>query len=81
MCGAKHTEGNIAPTDYVRTCVQKGAKYALVVDDKVYTLKHPQHLGSSRAGGTQQAGLGTGQSHGHSEWRYHLGESVTAAPK
>jgi hypothetical protein len=38
MCGAKHTEAGIAPADCVRVCVQKGAKYALVVGDKVYTL-------------------------------------------
>jgi hypothetical protein len=38
MCGAKHTEEGIAPADCVRACVQKGAKYALVVGDKVYTL-------------------------------------------
>ena len=38
MCGAKHTEGGIAPADCVRACVQKGAKYALVVGDKIYTL-------------------------------------------
>jgi hypothetical protein len=38
MCGPKHTEGGIAPADCVRACVQKGAKYALVVGDKVYTL-------------------------------------------
>jgi hypothetical protein len=38
MCGAKHSEGNIAPADCVRVCAQKGAKYALVVGDKVYTL-------------------------------------------
>ena len=38
MCGAKHTEGGIAPAACVRVCVQKGAKYALVVGDKVYTL-------------------------------------------
>jgi hypothetical protein len=38
MCGAKHTEGNIAPAACVRVCVQKGAKYALVVGNKVYTL-------------------------------------------
>ena len=38
MCGAKHTEGGIAPADCVRACVKKGAKYALVVGDKVYTL-------------------------------------------
>jgi hypothetical protein len=38
MCGAKHTEGSLAPAACVRACVQKGAKYALVVGDKVYTL-------------------------------------------
>ena len=38
MCGAKHTEGNLTPADCVRACVQKGANYALVVGDKVYTL-------------------------------------------
>jgi hypothetical protein len=39
MCGAKHTEAGIAPADCVRACVQKGANYALVVGDKVYSLK------------------------------------------
>jgi hypothetical protein len=39
MCGAKHSEGNIAPADCVRACVQKGANYTLVVGPKVYTLK------------------------------------------
>jgi len=39
MCGAKHTEAGIAPADCVRACVQKGASYALVVGDKVYSLK------------------------------------------
>ena len=38
MCGAKHSEGTLSPADCVRACVQKGAKYALVVGDKVYTL-------------------------------------------
>jgi hypothetical protein len=38
MCGAKHSEGSLAPAACVRACVQKGAKYALVVGDKVYTL-------------------------------------------
>jgi hypothetical protein len=38
MCGAKHTEGNLAPAACVRDCVKKGANYALVVGDKVYTL-------------------------------------------
>jgi type 1 fimbria pilin len=37
MCGAKHSEG-IDPATCVRACVKKGAKYALVVGDKVYTL-------------------------------------------
>jgi|SRR5580698_1722966 hypothetical protein len=39
MCGAKHTEGSLAPAACVRACVQKGANYALVVGDKVFTLK------------------------------------------
>src|SRR5260370_41796406 len=38
MCGAKHMEAGIAPADCVRVCVQKGAKYALVVGDKVYAI-------------------------------------------
>jgi hypothetical protein len=38
MCGAKHTEAGLDPAACVRECVQKGAKYALVVGDKVYTL-------------------------------------------
>lgn len=37
MCGAKHHEG-IPPAACVRACVQHGAKYALVVGDKVYAL-------------------------------------------
>jgi hypothetical protein len=37
MCGAKHEEG-VEPATCVRACVKKGAKYALVVGDKVYTL-------------------------------------------
>jgi hypothetical protein len=37
MCGAKHTmRGDDA--DCVRTCVNMGSKYDLVVGDKVYTL-------------------------------------------
>jgi hypothetical protein len=37
MCGAHHMmPGN--PADCTRACVSKGAKYALVVGDKVYTL-------------------------------------------
>jgi hypothetical protein len=37
MCGAKHHEG-VDPATCVRGCVKHGAKYALVVGDKVYTL-------------------------------------------
>ena len=37
MCGAKHEEG-VDPATCVRACVKKGAKFALVVGDKVYTL-------------------------------------------
>jgi hypothetical protein len=37
MCGATHHEG-IPAADCVRACVEHGAKYALVVGDKVYTL-------------------------------------------
>jgi len=37
MCGAKHAPG-VDPATCVRECVQKGAKYALVSGDKVYTL-------------------------------------------
>ncbi len=37
MCGAKHMmEGD--PAACLRSCVNKGSKYALVVGDKVYTL-------------------------------------------
>jgi hypothetical protein len=36
MCGAKHM-GN--PAECTRACVKKGSAYALVVGDKVYTLK------------------------------------------
>jgi hypothetical protein len=37
MCGATHMmEGD--PAACLRTCVNKGSKYALLVGDKVYTL-------------------------------------------
>ena len=38
MCGAQHMEPGATPAGCTRTCVSKGAKYALVVGDKVYTL-------------------------------------------
>lgn len=37
MCGAKHAMGDAAKC--TRACVGKGSGYALVVGDKVYTLK------------------------------------------
>jgi hypothetical protein len=37
MCGAKHMESN-DDAGCTRACVSKGAKYALVSGDKVYTL-------------------------------------------
>lgn len=37
MCGAKHAMGDKAAC--TRGCVKKGSSYALVVGDKVYTLK------------------------------------------
>jgi hypothetical protein len=37
MCGAKHMESS-DDAGCTRVCVSKGAKYALVMGDKVYTL-------------------------------------------
>jgi hypothetical protein len=71
MCGAKHTEGGIAPAACVRVCVQKGAKYALVVGDKVYTLDTSDKAALDKL---EQAGLGAGQSYGHSQRRYYFSE-------
>ncbi len=38
MCGAEHMESGMSAAACTRTCVAKGAKYALVVGSKVYTL-------------------------------------------
>ena len=38
MCGAQHMMAGDAAS-CLRTCVDKGSKYALVVGDKVYTLE------------------------------------------
>lgn len=38
MCGAKHMMAG-SPADCTRACVKQGSDYALVVGDKVYTLK------------------------------------------
>lgn len=38
MCGAKHAMSG-SKAECARACVRKGSSYALVVGDKVYTLK------------------------------------------
>jgi hypothetical protein len=39
MCGADHSAMNVSPdSKCVRECVKAGAKFALLVGDKVYTL-------------------------------------------
>ena len=38
-CAARSTLRGILPANCVRACVQKGANYALVVGERVYTLK------------------------------------------
>lgn len=56
MCGASHMmEGD--PAACLRTCVNKGSKYALVVGDKVYTLDSstPATLESLAKLGAQKA--------------------------
>lgn len=56
MCGATHMmEGD--PASCLRTCVNKGSKYALVVGDKVYTLdtSNPATLGTLAKLGAQKA--------------------------
>lgn len=50
MCGAKHMLPGKTDTECTRTCVKAGAKYALVVDKKVYTLTGSQDQLSSLAG-------------------------------
>ncbi len=39
MCGKKHAMQGASPAECTRACVKNGADYALVVGDKVYTLK------------------------------------------
>ncbi len=39
MCGAHHMMAGASDADCTRACVKQGSKYALVVDDKVYTLE------------------------------------------
>jgi len=56
MCGATHMmEGD--PASCLRTCVNKGSKYALVVGDKVYTLdtSNPATLDALAKLGAQKA--------------------------
>lgn len=39
MCGAKHMAKDKTPAQCTRECVKAGSDYALVVGDKIYTLK------------------------------------------
>ncbi len=39
MCGKAHTMGKEGPAECTRECVKAGSDYALIVGDKVYTLK------------------------------------------
>lgn len=39
MCGKKHMMGGSSDAECTRACVKDGSDYALVVGDKVYTLK------------------------------------------
>jgi hypothetical protein len=39
MCGAHHMMAGSSDADCTRACVKQGSKYALVVDDNVYTLE------------------------------------------
>jgi hypothetical protein len=56
MCGATHMmEGD--PASCLRSCVNKGSKYALLVGDKVYTLdsSNPATLDALAKLGAQKA--------------------------
>jgi hypothetical protein len=56
MCGAAHMmEGD--PAACLRTCVNKGSRYALVVGDKVYTIdsSNPATLDALAKLGAQKA--------------------------
>ena len=50
MCGAKHMLAGKTDMECTRTCVKANAKYALVVEKKVYTLSGPQEEFSGLAG-------------------------------
>lgn len=39
MCGKKHMMAGHSDADCTRACVKEGSDYALVVGDKIYTLK------------------------------------------
>jgi hypothetical protein len=39
MCGRTHMAKDKTPAECTRLCVKEGSKYALVVDQKVYTLE------------------------------------------
>lgn len=39
MCGKKHMMKNASAAECTRACIKSGSDYALVVGDKLYTLK------------------------------------------
>ncbi len=39
MCGAHHMMKDVSAAQCIRVCVKQGSDFALVVGDKVYTLK------------------------------------------
>lgn len=38
VCGAKHTMDGVDDISCLRTCIQRGSKYDLVVGEKIYVL-------------------------------------------
>jgi len=52
MCGKKHMMAGKSDADCTRACVKEGSDYALVVGDKVYTLKGDKAAIDKFAGAT-----------------------------
>ena len=52
MCGKKHMMSGKSDADCTRACVKEGSDYALVVGDKVYTLKGDKAALDKLAGAT-----------------------------
>jgi hypothetical protein len=58
MCGTKHMNG-VSAAQCTRTCVGQGSKYALVVGDKVYTLKGGDSAALDKLAGEKATVKGT----------------------